>query len=198
MGKMFRKITVRTVPDLIKTHSDSLAGYVFRGHANSKWRLQTTMERTARTIPCKEWETLEQKVMTEFKRRAHHYLSDLPKEKNHLEWLALMQHHGCPTRLLDFTRSFFVGLFFAIEGASSDSALWAINLEYYVRRLGIPASDDHLHSTYIPKAEKEANNILSHSNKKPYKSNILLVEPYRMSERLSIQQGLFLFPQNLI
>lgn len=44
MGKMFRKITVRTVPDLLKTYCDSLAGYVFRGQANSKWRLKTTIE----------------------------------------------------------------------------------------------------------------------------------------------------------
>jgi len=44
-------------------------------------------------------------VVREFRRRAHQYVTDVPSDDDDLEWLALMQHHGAPTRLLDWTRS---------------------------------------------------------------------------------------------
>ena len=204
VGKMFRLTRVDSIEALLRLFEE-LGNYVFRGQAVSDWGLMTTFERVACAVPPENWRMLEQKVILEFRRRAHHYLSHLPRKRQHLEWLALMQHHGAPTPLLDFTRSFFVALFFAVEDSRSDSALWAVNVAYHERRSGsirepgiaFSEADVNLHSSYSRLAEREANDIVCSSEGQPCAGRVLLVEPYRMNERLSIQQGLFLLPTRL-
>ena len=38
-----------------------------------------------------------------------------------------MQHHGAPTRLIDFTWSPYVAAFFALERTLADGVVWAMN-----------------------------------------------------------------------
>ena len=67
------------------------------------------------------WSEQESRILRIFKRKAHLLLEHLPDEDDSFEWLALMQHHGAPTRLLDFTWSPFVAAFFALERATSQA-----------------------------------------------------------------------------
>lgn len=69
-------------------------------------------------------------LLNNFQRRAHHYIDDPPELDDRLEWLALMQHHGAPTRLLDFSHSFYVAAFFSMESAEQDAAVWALSSEF--------------------------------------------------------------------
>lgn len=134
-------LPITTWKDVESTYAElraaSSARWLFRGHRDSSWKLQPKLERVLQDrfkIALTEAAPIEieRRLVREFKRHLHRYTSDLPDDNDDLRWLALMQHHGAPTRLLDFTYSFFVGLFFAIEAAkpSDHCALWAINHDW--------------------------------------------------------------------
>src|SRR5437762_2884401 len=87
-------------------------GWLFRGLRNPNWSLDTTLERASRRHGiCPK--AYEKAIVREFQRHAPAYLSRVPSCDDYVEWLALMQHYGAPTRFLDFTKSFWIALFFA-------------------------------------------------------------------------------------
>jgi hypothetical protein len=51
----------------------------------------------------------------------------LPENRNSWRTIFLMQHHGLPTRLLDWTGSFGVALYFALKGAEKNAAVWMLD-----------------------------------------------------------------------
>jgi hypothetical protein len=108
--------------------ADELSLWVFRGQEDATWSLSTALQRGATGENAKALITkIEEQIIEEFQRRAHHFLLDPPELTARMEWLALLQHFGGPTRLLDFTRSFYVAAFFAAEKALAECAIWCIN-----------------------------------------------------------------------
>jgi hypothetical protein len=70
----------------------------------------------------------EKKLFQEFKRLSIPYIRNSPK--NDWEWISIAQHHGLPTRLLDWSTNPLAALYFAIEKTKpkdGDSVVW--NLE---------------------------------------------------------------------
>lgn len=175
-----------------------LIRWAFRGHSDASWGLDTTLSRGAQQfgMPLDWLGGREAWMLRQFQRRAHHYIKDPPALEQRLEWLALIQHFGGPTRLLDFSHSFYVAAFFAIERALNDAAIWAVNLENLevaVRKkakLGVRGGNENVDSVNA-KLIKLAESYLKNNAADKL---VLHVEPDRMNERLSIQQGLFLFP----
>jgi len=182
---------------------DKLAGYdhrwAFRGMASADWLLKTSLERLL-VSPIVE---AERYMLTTFQRRAHHYVRDCPKLDDYVEWLALMQHHGTPTRLLDCTRSPYIALFFALErqlDPTGQAAVWAIDVEackQSATNILAPLNTDPTLSLGKPDVFKEAF-MREHENAGlPSQLCVAPIQPFRMNERLTIQQGLFLCPAQI-
>lgn len=87
--------------------------WVFRGQSYP-WPLKPSIERNVDPARIR-LSIIEKQLIRDFQNHAHHYLANPPGEQEELEWLALMQHYGAPTRLLDWSRSPYVAAFFALE-----------------------------------------------------------------------------------
>ncbi|MBK9945935.1 MAG: FRG domain-containing protein [Nitrospira sp.] len=97
--------------------------WVFRGHSSSTFDLIASVGRSEHTS--KDRQKYEQSLFDIFCREARGYLSVLPA--NDWEWLSLAQHHGLPTRLLDWTHNILVALYFVVEANPSvDGSLFAL------------------------------------------------------------------------
>lgn len=102
-------------------------GWLYRGQRSASWPIQTSLERYCdrQGVSGPERPRIEAELFREFRRTYHHYADHVPDPSSVLEWMSLMQHHGAPTRLLDFTYSIFVACYFALEAADGDAAVWA-------------------------------------------------------------------------
>ena len=157
-------------------------GWLFRGHRCPVWNLETSLERASRRRGGDQVE-YERAICGEFRRHAHSYLPRVPADSCTVEWLALMQHYGAPTRLLDFTQSFWIALFFAFEEAENDCAVVALNPWSLAENK--PGADYNL-------VLRENIDHGTHTE-----DFLRQTVPFYTNERLAIQKGIFVYSLNL-
>jgi FRG domain len=86
-------------------------GWIYRGVSDSSYEL---LPRIGRLEYRKHYSVKTERLLLQiFKQRAIRLVSPLPTSE--LEWLAVGQHHGLPTRLLDWSYSPLVALYFAVS-----------------------------------------------------------------------------------
>jgi hypothetical protein len=110
-------------------HRGTLA---FRGHSDAAFRLETSLMRLG-----SHHASVEDDLVRAFRKYAH--LEANPGDSQ-WHWLALAQHHGLPTRLLDWTHSPYVALHFATRNLSRydrDGAIWIVDYKKAHRHLPI-------------------------------------------------------------
>lgn len=174
--------------------TDAQSGWAFRGEPMAHWPLMTSLARRLQTYSpdAALWPMREQRALRVFRRKAHIYLNDRSAIADDLRCLALMQHHGAPTRLLDFTKSPYVAAFFALEDALGDAAVYALNTPALWS--AAPPFDPSLTRDNIdPRAAGNFERYFL-PNRWPL---VWIGEPTEMDQRLVAQSGLFVVPGQL-
>lgn len=165
--------------------------WMFRGQCNAEWGLQCLLDRGRATTA--DPIDAEAEVRRTFVQRAHLFLPSTREPETVLEWLALIQHHGGPTRLLDFTRSPLVAAFFALcdESGSDLSAVWAIDEtachRRAVKRLRVLDSEFH----WLKEHHNIEGAVEARLGARPATRFVAPIQPSRLNARMAIQQGVF-------
>src|SRR5262245_26223226 len=182
----YEVIRLKSWSDFLSLAAESpYHNWAFRGQRDASLPLFSALSRYFLTyhIDPNAWTDQEERILRIFKRKATHFLPHFPARDDDLQWLALMQDHGAPTRLLDFTWSPYVAAFFALHNATGDAVIWACNPFEIERAVKL---DD------IAKPGAFRKHFLNAT--KPF---VWIGEPHAMNRRLIAQSGTFLAPSIL-
>ena len=200
---MIQERSVSTIGELMHELNVLPNNYVFRGQSNADWGLNSTLERIIGSRWCSQQaRKFEDYSLNTFKSKYHIYsgTEHLPKSK--LSWLSVMQHYGVPTRLIDFTTSPYVALYFALESydplSRNDIAIFAIDYSAITEQ-----SIEHIRGR--DKLFKETRASISGNQDKIFDEVVdrysydiaWITEPIELNARIDRQSGTFLVSGNL-
>jgi len=171
--------------DLVRKWSSPESGEPclwYRGQKNASWGLIPGEYR----FPYLDAD----EIRSEFVLKAKALLDRVPATD--WDWYFIMQHHGLPTRLLDWTEGSLIGLHFALsqDTGKSDSAVWILD-PWALNRWSIKKPD-----LVITGAEFESNSVALKYLGPVYKKLMLpqrpiAVVPPHNSARITAQRGTF-------
>ena len=155
--------------------------WAFRGQRDASAPLFSALSRyfIAFHVDRRAWPEQEERILRIFKRKAIHFLDHVPDRDDDFDWLALMQDHGAPTRLLDFTWSPYVAAFFALHNTTEDGVIWACNPVEIEKQKRADLKKTGVFRKYFLKGSE---------------SFVWMGEPYAMNRRLIAQSGTFVVP----
>ena len=177
--------------------SQAYREWMYRGQSNSIWKLESSLFRILRknqTIRNYNKnhainlvkENYESEIINHFMKSSHLYLSSVPDRENKYDWLSVMQHYGAPTRILDFSFSPYVALFFALSDIEKEAAVYCVKFNEIMKiDKNIYHDIENKYKTIMEKQDKIDETLL------------LPFEPSFTNARLQSQQGAFLIPNTL-
>jgi len=164
--------------------------YAFRGLSDAGYELKTSLIRLGGSFTDSE-----RHLLRNF--RKYSQLGDADQHYSEWKWLTIGQHHGLPTRLLDWTYSPFVALHFATETLQHldrDGVVWCVDYTEAHKELPEELKIEQTHSGSdvftVGMLENVSGNVKDFDklSKEPF---AVFFEPPSMSERIVNQFALF-------
>jgi hypothetical protein len=217
---LYAEIFSRSVKRVSKAdrQAQSKPKWVFRGQQREKWELETSLDRAFARYGIREagWDhgriererrAIEKAMLRSFIRRAYHYVRHEPSVADHLEWLAIMRHYGAPTRMLDWTYSFYVAVYNAIENWPTENlklpgrdgwpVVWALDTVRLKKESELSRQEARAPKG-IDETRHRENQVVKYlmENRTPLLC-VYSATGFRLNERLIAQQGTFLIQGTL-
>lgn len=166
--------------------------FAFRGLDDASSPLTTSLQRLGG-----EYLITERKLLRNFKKYARE-VGD--RQLGEWEWLSIAQHHGLPTRLMDWTYSPLVALHFAtanMEKMHLDGAIWCVNVAAAHKSLsqGYPQMHKALTDVdayvFTTKMLDELAPSLDGYDEEAKSPSLLFFEPPSLDQRIVNQYAIF-------
>lgn len=169
--------------------------WIFRGQREAAWKLVSSIARYASQFDLRVDRAYYDEYLTRYRKlRLDHFSlgwDDSPEElKSKIKIEVDAQHHGLPTRLLDWSYSPFIALFFAFDGVgrsdlkveSGQVAVWCLNRDLFFS-----------HIARELKMGSESGSDLQELRRRMYKLPVYadIVEDEIPNRRIRMQKGLF-------
>lgn len=173
-------------PTLGRFRSD----YAFRGLSDSRYRLENSFLRNCGMRP-----ELEYHILRNFRKYAR--TSEPNLTNTQLRSLVLAQHHGLPTRLLDWTYSPFIAMHFATSNTERydiDGVIWKIDFVKVNELIPEPLKallwKEKCNAFTVEMLESEFSNVQKF-DEVIGPGNVLFFEPPSIDDRIVNQFALF-------
>lgn len=165
--------------------------FIFRGQGSASWALRSTFDRIYSDKQAANRDTLAKDLIREFYEECERY-SPWRYSIEDPRVLAMAQHHGLPTRLLDWSFSPYVAAYFAFswfmfetKEQSGNVAIWVLNRAELQRK--------------APEGQLQIISVQDHENSRLgsqfglftyLKTNESSLEEYLMSEAVDLAKAL--------
>lgn len=193
----YQLVEPKTVDELFTMLMDENDSAIFRGQSDASWGFETSLERTIKRTGDTQvdmFQYISNNFITNhtFSKNMHLFSNESDHYTDYWDRLAFMQHYGFPTPLLDFSKSPFIALYFALDvngsATNETSALFVVEINAIVA-----LSKGSVKLDYKEEVGREPDEELDYmefarERGKPY---LFCKEPDKSNIRILNQQGCF-------